>query len=76
MLVNDDTIRVRGQVVEILPRSVFRVQLANGHALFAHLPRRQKARAAELAVGSEVQLELSHYDLSRGRIALSPGPVA
>lgn len=72
MLVNDDTIRVTGRVLKILPGPVFRVQLANGYTLFAHLPRRQQARAGELAVGCDVQLELSAYDLSRGRIALPP----
>ncbi len=70
MLVNDDTIKVAGRVQEILPGPVFRIELANGYRLFGHLPGRQKARAAELSVGSEVQLELSAYDLSRGRIAL------
>ena len=72
MLVNDDTIRVTGQVEEILPGPVFRVRLANGFTLFAHLSGRQKSRAGEVTVGIEVPLELSAYDLSRGRIALPP----
>lgn len=74
MLVNDDTIKVAGQVQEILPGPVFRIQLANGYRLVGHLPGRHKARATEVTIGSEVQLELSAYDLSRGRIALPAAP--
>ena len=76
MLVNDDTIQVTGQVQEILPGPVFRIRLANGYQLLGHLSGRQKARAAEVVVGCEVPLELSAYDLSRGRIALPPVPAA
>lgn len=76
MLVNDDTIQVTGQVQEVLPGPVFRVRLSNGYHLLAHLSGRQKGRAAEVVVGCEVPLELSAYDLSRGRIALPPAPSA
>lgn len=75
MLVNDDTIQVTGRVQEVLPGPVFRIRLANGYELLGHLPGRQKGRASEVVVGCEVPLELSAYDLSRGRIALPPGPL-
>lgn len=74
MLVNDDTIRVTGQVEKIMAGPVYRVRLANGFTLFAHLSGRQKSRAGEVTVGVEVPLELSAYDLSRGRIALPSAP--
>ena len=70
MLLNDDTIRVSGRVIEILSGPMFRVRLANGYVLFAHLPGRHKQRATEVGLGVEVNLELSAYDLSSGRIAL------
>ena len=70
MLVNDDTIRATGWVTEILPGPVFRVRLANGFSLIGHLPGWEKHRIGEIVPGSEVALELSSYDLSRGRIAL------
>ena len=72
MLVNDDTLRTSGRVTEILPGPVFRVRLANGFSLIAHLPGREKHRVGEVTAGGEVNLELSAYDLSRGRIALPP----
>ncbi len=72
MLINDDTIRVSGRVLEVLRGPTFRVQLANGYVLFAYLPGRHKTRVAEVVVGGEVNLEVSAYDLSRGRIALPP----
>ena len=72
MLINDDTIRVSGRVMEVLSGPVFRVRLANGFVLFGHLPGRDRDRVSEAAVGVEVNLELSAYDLSRGRIALPP----
>jgi len=66
----DDTIRVAGKVLETLPGPVFRVQLPNGFVLIAHLPRRHRAQWDEMTPGREVALELSPYDLSRGRIVL------
>jgi len=75
MLVNDDTIRATGRVTEILPGPVFRVRLANGFSLIAHLPGREKHRVREVVPGCDVPLELSSYDLSRGRIALPAPPI-
>ena len=71
-MVPEDTIRVAGKVLETLPGPIFRVQLSNGFVLIAHLPRRQLALADELTPGWEVALEISPYDLSRGRIVLPP----
>jgi translation initiation factor IF-1 len=50
---------------------VFRVELANGHRLVAHLPRRSVAAGAQIAPGVKVDLELSPFDLSEGTVVLS-----
>ncbi len=65
-----DALKAEGLIVQAMPQNVFRVELANGHRLVAHLPGRLRHRAAELALGCKVQLELTPYDLSRARIRL------
>jgi len=65
---SQDGIQVEGRIVEVLPRTLFRVELANGHRLLAHLPARSRKMAERLAVGDTVKLRLSHFDLSTGRI--------
>jgi len=54
--------------VEVLPRTLFRVELANGHRLLGHVPAAGRAMAETMAVGDKVRLRLSPYDLSTGRI--------
>jgi len=54
--------------VEVLGEGLFRAELANGHRLVAHTARRQRAQAAEVAVGDRVRLELSPFDMSVGRV--------
>jgi translation initiation factor IF-1 len=54
--------------VEVLGERLFRAELANGHRLVAHAPRRHLARAGQTAVGDKVRLEMSPFDLSVGRI--------
>jgi translation initiation factor IF-1 len=54
--------------VEVLGERLFRTELANGHRLVAHSSRQQQTRAAALAVGDKVRLELSPFDMSVGRI--------
>jgi len=63
-----DGIKVEGTVVEILPRGLYRVELANGHRLMAHFTGRARKTAAALAAGEKVNLEMSFFDLSKGRI--------
>ena len=66
----EDAIAVEGIVVEVLGEGLFRAELANGHRLVAHTARRQRAQAAEVAVGDKVRLELSPFDMSVGRILI------
>ena len=67
----ENAIRVEGTVVEILKESaLFRVSLGNGHRLLGHISGRQRQAAMELAVGDRVELEMSPFDFSKGRIVL------
>jgi translation initiation factor IF-1 len=63
----EDAIEVEGAVVEVLRESLYRVELANGHKVLAHWKRRSQA-AKTLATGDRVKLEMSPFDLSKGRL--------
>jgi translation initiation factor IF-1 len=62
------SIPVRGTVVEKLPNAVFRVELENGHEVLAHVSGKIRTRVIRVMAGDKVTVELSPYDLSRGRI--------
>lgn len=61
-------IAVRGTVVEKLPNAVFRVELENGHEVLAHVSGKIRTRVIRVMSGDKVTVELSPYDLKRGRI--------
>jgi len=61
-------IPVRGTVVEKLPNAVFRVELENGHEVLAHVSGKIRTRVIRVMAGDKVTVELSPYDLTRGRI--------
>ncbi len=63
-----DAIEVEGFVVETLPHSLYRVELANGHRVLAHWRGRARRNPVSLAVGDRVKLEMSPFDLSKGGI--------
>jgi translation initiation factor IF-1 len=63
-----DAIEVEGTVVEALPHTLYRVELANGHRVLAHCKSRARTNAAKFAPGEKVRLEMSPFDLSVGRI--------
>ena len=63
-----EAIEVEGTVVELLPNTMFRVELANGHRLLGRLPRKMPIQAIRILPGDKVMLEVSPYDLSKGRI--------
>jgi translation initiation factor IF-1 len=56
--------------VEALPNLLYRVELKNGHRLLAHIAGRQRAKMTPLAPGDRVTVEMSPFDLSKGRIAI------
>jgi translation initiation factor IF-1 len=64
----EDAIEVRGTVLEPLPNAMFRVELENGHRVLAHISGRMRMHFIKILPGDKVTVELSPYDLSRGRI--------
>ena len=64
----EDVIEVEGTVAETLPNAMFKVELENGHRLLAHISGRMRMHFIKILPGDKVSLELSPYDLDRGRI--------
>jgi translation initiation factor IF-1 len=64
----DGAIEVEGTVVEPLPNAMFRVELANGHKVLAHISGKMRMHYIRILPGDRVVVELSPYDLNRGRI--------
>lgn len=64
----EDVIEVEGTVVEVLPNAVFEVELENGHKVRAHISGKLRMNYIKILEGDKVTLELSPYDLTRGRI--------
>ena len=63
-----EAIEVEGTVVESLPNAMFRVELPNGHKILAHISGKMRMHYIRVLMGDKVLIELSPYDLSRGRI--------
>jgi translation initiation factor IF-1 len=63
-----DTIQVDGVVLESLPNAMFRVELQNGHRVLAHISGKMRMHYIKILPGDNVTVELSPYDLTRGRI--------
>jgi translation initiation factor IF-1 len=63
-----DVIEVEGKVVELLPNTMFRVQLPNGHRLLAHISGKMRLHFIRILPGDKVMVEMSPYDLTKGRI--------
>lgn len=64
----EDVIEVEGTVVESLPNASFKVELANGHVILAHISGRLRTNFIRILVGDKVTVEMSPYDLTKGRI--------
>ncbi len=67
-MAKEDLIEVEGTIVEALPNAIFRVKLENGHEVKAHISGKIRMHFIRILPGDKVKLELSPYDLSRGRI--------
>jgi translation initiation factor IF-1 len=63
-----EAIEVEGTVIEALPNAMFRVELPNGHKVLAHISGKMRMHYIKILLGDKVLIELSPYDLSRGRI--------
>jgi translation initiation factor IF-1 len=64
----EEAIQVEGRVIETLPNAMFRVELENGHKVLAHISGKMRMHFIKILPGDKVTVELSPYDLSRGRI--------
>jgi len=64
----EDAIEVMGTVLETLPNAMFRVKLENGHKVLAHISGKMRMHYIKILPGDKVKIELSPYDLARGRI--------
>ena len=67
-MAKQEMIRVEGEVLETLPSTTFRVKLDNGHEILAHISGRMRVHYIRLLPGDRVIVEMSPYDLSKGRI--------
>ncbi len=67
-LAKEDVIEVEGVVVETLPNTNFKVELENGHQILAHISGKLRMNYIKILPGDRVKVELSPYDLNRGRI--------
>jgi len=63
-----DVIEVEGRVVELLPNTMFRVELPNGHQILAHISGKMRLHFIRILPGEKVMVEVSPYDLTKGRI--------
>jgi translation initiation factor IF-1 len=64
----EDTIEMEGVVQEVLPDTRFRVEMSNGHAIIAYLAGKMRKHRIRILAGDKVSLELTPYDLTKGRI--------
>ncbi len=67
-MAKEDAIEVEGTVIETLPNAMFRVELENGHRVLAHISGKMRMHFIKILPGDKVTVELSPYDLNRGRI--------
>lgn len=67
-MAKEELIETEGKITEALPNAMFRVELENGHQVLAHVSGKMRMNFIRILPGDKVKLELSPYDLSRGRI--------
>jgi len=63
-----EIIKLEGEVVELLPSTIFKVKLENGHIVMAHISGKMRINFIKLMPGDKVEIEISPYDLTKGRI--------
>ena len=67
-MAKEEPIQMTGKVIETLPNTVFRVELENGHIITAHISGKMRKNYIKILTGDGVKVELSPYDLTKGRI--------
>ena len=68
MAKKDDVIEFEGEVVDTLPTTLFKVRLENGHEIIAHISGKMRKNYIRILTGDKVKVEMTPYDLSKGRI--------
>ena len=68
MMSKEETIQMQGEIVETLPNATFRVKLENGHIILGHISGKMRMHYIRILPGDKVTVELTPYDLMRGRI--------
>lgn len=68
LMAKEEAIQVEGTIIEPLPNAMFRVELENGHKVLAHISGKMRMHFIKILPGDQVTVELSPYDLTRGRI--------
>lgn len=69
-MAKEELVEMDGKVVEAFPDSRYRVELENGHSILAYLSGKMRKFRIRIVVGDKVRIQLSHYDLQKGRISL------
>ena len=67
-MAKEETIQMQGEILETLPNATFRVKLENGHVVLGHISGKMRMHYIKILPGDKVTVELSPYDLTRGRI--------
>ncbi len=67
-MAKEDNIRMNGTITDVLPNTMFRVELENGHSMTAHISGKMRKHYIRILRGDKVTVELTPYDLSKGRI--------
>jgi len=67
-MAKDDNIEFEGEVIDTLPNTLFKVRLENGHEIIAHISGKMRKHYIRILTGDKVKVEMTPYDLSKGRI--------
>lgn len=67
-MAKEDNIRMQGTIIDVLPNTMFRVELENGHTITAHISGKMRKHYIRILRGDKVTVELTPYDLTKGRI--------
>lgn len=67
-MAKEDVIKLEGQVIDVLPNAMFRVKLETGNKVLGHISGRMRQHDIKILLGDNVEIEMSPYDLTRGRI--------
>ena len=68
-MAKEDLIEFDGKVVEVLPNSMFRIELENGHVVLCHISGKMRKNHIKVLLGDKVKVEMTPYDLTKGRIS-------